>query len=63
MKRLTSAVLAGALALTRVRADAAQAKGETIVTKDTTVGEVIANPALEDFAACCSLWIATYRVI
>lgn len=32
-----------------VRADAAQAKGETIVTKDTTVGEVIANPALEDF--------------
>lgn len=31
------------------RADAAQAKGETIVTKDTTVGEVIAPPALEDF--------------
>lgn len=32
-----------------VRVDAVQAKGETIVTKDTTVGAVIANPALEDF--------------
>lgn len=32
-----------------VRADAAQGEGGTTVTKDTTVGEVIANPALGDF--------------
>ena len=32
-----------------VRTDAAQGAGGTAVTRDTTVGEVIANPALGDF--------------
>ncbi len=64
MKRLLSLLAASALMVSlwgcgnnanqpepnqTVRADAAQAKGETIVTEDTTVGEVIANPALGDF--------------
>lgn len=64
MKRLLSLLAASALMVSlwgcgnnanqpgpdqAARADAAQAKGETIVTKDTTVGEVIANPALEGF--------------
>lgn len=64
MKRLLSILTASALIFSlcgcgnnadqpepseSVRADAAQAEGEIIVTKDTTVGEVIANPALEDF--------------
>lgn len=64
MKRLLSLLAASALMVSlcgcgnnanqpepnqTVRADAAQAKGETTVTEDTTVGEVIANPALGDF--------------
>lgn len=64
MKRLLSLLAASALMISlcgcgnnanqpepseSVRADAAQAKGETIVTKDTTVGEVTANPSLGDF--------------
>ena len=64
MKRLLSLLAASALLLSpcgcggsasrpwpdqAARADAAQAKGETIVTKDTTVGEVAAAPALGDF--------------
>lgn len=64
MKRLLSLLTASALMFSlcgcgnnadqpepdqTVRADAAQVKGETIVTEDTTVGEVIATPALGDF--------------
>lgn len=64
MKRLLSLLTAFALLLSlcgcgnnadqpepdpAARADAAQAKGETAVTQDTTVGEVTANSALGDF--------------